>query len=259
MKTPVLTLLALAFLASPLFAQKGERRNDTVTTPSGLRYVIVKQGRGKKPLPGNVVIAHYTGTFLDGKVFDSSREREPFAFTLGRGQVIKGWDEAFALLRVGDRATLIIPPTIAYGDKQRGSIPANSTLVFDVELIDLKDRALSDLLAFTDSTSGIDSTVRLYHNLKRFGFTGYYMSEAQINGLGYQLLRQEKIHAAIEIFKLNVDAFPESFNVYDSLGEAYAAEAEKQRALAIINYKRALELNKENANAVEMLKKLEGR
>jgi len=85
------------------------------------------------------VKVHYTGTLLNGTKFDSSRDRnEPFEFTLGQGQVIKGWDEGIALMNVGGKATLVIPSTIAYGDRDMGTIPPYSTLVFDVELMDVK-------------------------------------------------------------------------------------------------------------------------
>jgi FKBP-type peptidyl-prolyl cis-trans isomerase len=82
---------------------------------------------------------HYTGTLLNGTKFDSSRDRnQPFEFTLGQGQVIKGWDEGIALMNVGGKATLVIPSNIAYGQQAQGAIPAYSTLVFDVELLDVK-------------------------------------------------------------------------------------------------------------------------
>jgi hypothetical protein len=262
MKTLALTLIALTLLSTPSFAQKGNRRRgssaaaNTTITPSGLKFTITRHGKGAQPHEGNVVIAHYTGMFLDGKVFDSSRERQqPFAFTLGKGQVIKGWDEAFSRLRVGDRATLVIPPELAYGDQQRGPIPANSTLVFDVELLDLKEHALSDLLERSIESNGIDSTVTLYHALKKQGFSGYYLGEAQINALGYRLLNNSKSREAVEVMKINAELYPESSNVYDSLGEAYMNNGDRE--LAITNYRKSLELDPKNSNATEMLRKLE--
>jgi FKBP-type peptidyl-prolyl cis-trans isomerase len=111
----------------------------TKPTASGLIFIEKIKGTGAKAASGKKVKVHYTGTLLDGTKFDSSRDRnEPFEFTLGQGQVIKGWDEGIALMNVGGKATLIIPANIAYGERNTGSIPPYSTLVFDVELIDVK-------------------------------------------------------------------------------------------------------------------------
>ncbi|MDT8393966.1 MAG: FKBP-type peptidyl-prolyl cis-trans isomerase [Bacteroidales bacterium] len=105
-------------------------------TASGLYYIENEKGTGKRAMPGNTVYVHYTGRLLDGTVFDSSRDRgEPFSFRLGVGQVIKGWDEAIAMMNEGGKATLVIPSDIAYGSRDSGKIPAYSTLVFDVELV----------------------------------------------------------------------------------------------------------------------------
>ncbi len=108
-----------------------------LTTPSGVKVEIVKQGSGPLPQQGQKVTAHYTGTLQSGKKFDSSRDRgKPFSFTLGRGQVIRGWDEGFAVLPVGSRAILTVPPEAGYGARGAGGvIPPNATLIFDVELL----------------------------------------------------------------------------------------------------------------------------
>lgn len=109
---------------------------DTITTASGLKYIVVKTGNGVKAESGNRVTAHYTGYFTDGKIFDSSVERgEPFKFEIGKNKVIKGWDEGLALMDIGSKYRFIVPPDLAYGSVDRGPIPANSTLIFDVELI----------------------------------------------------------------------------------------------------------------------------
>lgn len=109
-----------------------------VTTPSGLKYYIVQQGTGNKPRPGQKVIAMYHGLLTNGEKFDSSYDRkQPFDFTIGQGQVIRGWDEGFQLLSVGTKAILIIPPDLGYGAQPMGNIPPNSTLIFHVELINI--------------------------------------------------------------------------------------------------------------------------
>ena len=107
-------------------------------TSSGLLYKFEKENNLGKPVSGNKVMVHYKGMLLDGTVFDSSYKRnQPIEFTLGIGQVIKGWDEGISLLGLGDKATFIIPSELAYGQSGAGGvIPPNATLVFDVELVE---------------------------------------------------------------------------------------------------------------------------
>jgi len=113
---------------------------DTIVTASGLRYIIQKKGTGVKPEKGAKVDVHYTGKLTNDTIFDSSYKRnQPFSFTLGKGRVIKGWDEGVALLNEGDKATFIIPAELAYGSRATGNIPANSTLIFDIELLKVKN------------------------------------------------------------------------------------------------------------------------
>jgi peptidylprolyl isomerase len=106
-------------------------------TASGLEYIEVEEGSGEQAEAGKTVSVHYTGKFQDGKVFDSSISRgEPISFPLGAGRVIKGWDEGIALMKVGGKAQLVIPPHLAYGESGAGGvIPPNATLLFDVELV----------------------------------------------------------------------------------------------------------------------------
>lgn len=106
----------------------------------GLTYNDTQVGTGTQAQPGNTVSVHYTGWLTDGTKFDSSRDRnQPFSFKLGGGQVIKGWDEGVAGMKVGGKRTLTIPPALGYGARGAGGvIPPNATLKFDVELLDVK-------------------------------------------------------------------------------------------------------------------------
>lgn len=108
-----------------------------VTLKSGLKYIDVEVGEGPAAVSGKEVTVHYTGTFPDGKKFDSSVDRnEPFAFKLGAGQVIKGWDEGVAGMRIGGKRKLFIPPALGYGKRGAGSvIPPDADLCFEVELL----------------------------------------------------------------------------------------------------------------------------
>ena len=110
---------------------------DKIKTASGLEYVDEVVGEGASPTAGQKVTVHYTGTFPDGRKFDSSRDRsQPFVFTIGKGQVIKGWDEGVATMKVGGRRILTVPSNLAYGTSGAGNaIPPNATLLFDVELL----------------------------------------------------------------------------------------------------------------------------
>jgi FKBP-type peptidyl-prolyl cis-trans isomerase len=121
-------------------AELGKISEGFDSTESGLRYKIIQEGNGKKAEKGQTVSVHYEGSLLNGQVFDSSYKRKkPIDFKLGTGQVISGWDEGIALLNVGDKARFVVPPDLGYGSTGAGGvIPPNATLLFDVELMDVK-------------------------------------------------------------------------------------------------------------------------
>jgi len=114
-----------------------EKTNQAVTTESGLTYIITKRGDGEPIKAGDKVVVNYTGLLTNGTLFDSSVARnDPFSFPVGAGMVIEGWDEGLQNLRIGDHATLIIPPEIGYGANGAGGvIPPNATLIFIIEVI----------------------------------------------------------------------------------------------------------------------------
>lgn len=229
-----------------------------MTTPSGLTYLITKKGTGRQPKQGETVVIHYTGTLTNGVKFDSSRDRSgPLSFKLGVGQVIKGWDEGVAKLRVGDQAILVIPPTIAYGNQGAGDvIPPDSTLIFVVEVVDVKAKSLVDILSGTLKQQGLEAMVAEFHRLKSGSDPDVYVAESELNAFGYALLRRKQVNEAIEVLKLNVEAYPQSANVYDSLGEAYMLRGDKEQAIE--NYRKALEIDPTMESAKQMLKKLSG-
>ncbi len=133
--------LFIAGAPVPAAAQTAEK---TITTPSGLQISDSKIGTGATPRPGQTCVMHYTGWLYQGgakgKKFDSSVDRgQPFEFPIGQGHVIRGWDEGVATMKVGGKRTLIIPPELGYGSRGAGGvIPPNATLIFDVELLDVK-------------------------------------------------------------------------------------------------------------------------
>jgi FKBP-type peptidyl-prolyl cis-trans isomerase FklB len=119
------------------FLAENGKKEGVQTLPSGLQYKVIKEGAGKTPGLSDKVTVHYRGTLIDGTLFDSSfRRNKPATFSVNG--VIKGWTEALQLMKEGAKWQLFIPPDLAYGDKRTGIIEPNSTLIFDVELIELK-------------------------------------------------------------------------------------------------------------------------
>lgn len=132
--------LTLSVGAIALGLVVAEEKKKVITTKSGLKYIDEKVGDGAEAKKGNTVEVHYTGWLKDGTKFDSSKDRgKPFAFPLGAGKVIKGWDEGVAGMKVGGKRKLIIPPELGYGKRGAGNvIPPDAELTFEVELLKVK-------------------------------------------------------------------------------------------------------------------------
>jgi peptidylprolyl isomerase len=140
LKQRFVTIAAFCACIVLVAATMTEASGRTAMTPGGVKIEILKEGQGPLPKQGQTVVVHYTGTLDNGTKFDSSRDRrQPFSFVLGAGKVIRGWDEAFAAIKVGTRALITIPPAMGYGEHGAGNvIPPNATLIFDVELLEAK-------------------------------------------------------------------------------------------------------------------------
>ena len=232
---------------------------DTITTDSGLKYYIVEEGDGEKVQEGKEVTLHGIGTLVNGEVFwETRKSNSPFHFVTGTSSVIKGVEEGIGNMRVGDRWIFILPPEIAYGDKQRGPIPPNSTLIFDYEVLDVTNpkKAIIDTLFRIIETDGIDQALDLYWELKEQG-SDYNFRSDQLNGLGYKLIKEKKLEASKTVLELNAKEHSEDFNVWDSLGEIYMLLGEDESA--ITSYEKSLELYSGNTNAVEMIKKIKAK
>lgn len=138
------TALAGVFAASTFTKGTAQAAGNSMTTPSGLQITDDKVGDGATPKPGQICVVHYTGWLYEngakGKKFDSSRDRgQPFEFPIGQHRVIAGWDEGVSTMKVGGKRTLVIPPQLGYGARGAGGvIPPNATLMFEVELLDVK-------------------------------------------------------------------------------------------------------------------------
>jgi len=232
---------------------------DTISTNSGLKYFIVNEGEGEKVEEGKEVTLHGIGTLENGEVFwETRKSNSPFHFVTGTNSVIKGVEEGVSKMRVGDRWIFILPPEIAYGERQRGPIPPHSTLIFDYEVLDVTSpkKSIVDTLYSVIESDGINNALDLYTELKTQNDVFNFRSD-QLNGLGYKFITEDKLELAKVIFEINTKDHPNDFNVWDSLGEVYMLLGEKE--LAIESYKKSLELYSGNSNAKEKIRELKAK
>ncbi|RYD92611.1 MAG: hypothetical protein EOP54_20525, partial [Sphingobacteriales bacterium] len=222
----LITFIFACFICATSLAQN----TDTLNTPSGIKYIFTRKGNGPVLKPGWLAVWHYDLTLPGGKKVDSSRERDqPFAAQYPSDHIIKGVTEALSLMHIGDRGIFIIPPGLGYGNKGAGpNIPPGATLVFDMELLDNKEKSLEMVLdsvlfekPVTDSSKlRFKEMMDTYTRLKKQKFNNLFVSENDLNSLGYTLIKKFP-KEALELFKLNVQQYPKSWNAYDSLGEGY--------------------------------------
>lgn len=230
--------------------------NRPVVTASGLKYLVTKPG-ARKLHTGQVAIVSYLLCLPDGTYVDSSGKNASFAFALGEKQVVKGFEEAVRHVGLGGEIQAWLPSALGYGMK--GSPPVikpNAELVFRIGLAGMADTSLSLQLMHAFDRGGVPAMQAAYAAAAAKQFAGMYAREDDLNSLGYRFIKKKHPDAAIAALAMNVQRFPGSWNAYDSLGDAYNLAG--QKAPAIENYQRALELNPKDQNAIEQLKKLKG-
>jgi tetratricopeptide (TPR) repeat protein len=257
LKKRILTILLLVMSAHSM-----AQTTDTMTTKSGIRYLILKKGNGSALTPGWIAIWQYRLTLTDGTKVDASWDRSsPFSAKYPSNQIIPGVTEALSLMHIGDSAVFIIPSSLGYGDRGSGPIPPKATLVFDMLLLGEKEKSLQGILdsvlyakPLADSAQPhMKEVLDTYEKLKKKGFENLLVSEDDFNNLGYQLLKKSPKNAVV-FFEMNVKLYPDSWNAYDSLAEGYMNLGQNKRAVKY--YEKSLQLNPNNKNAEEMLKKL---
>lgn len=137
-------LICFTLLAGPILTGCSEEKKNTgeITTPSGLRYTDLALGTGESPKFGEKVTIHYTGFLMDGKKFDSSKDRyQPYSFIVGSGTTLGGWEEGVLTMKVGGKRKLIVPSGLAYGERGvQGAVPPNATVVFEIDLLSITPR-----------------------------------------------------------------------------------------------------------------------
>ncbi|HEY4081596.1 MAG TPA: FKBP-type peptidyl-prolyl cis-trans isomerase [Burkholderiaceae bacterium] len=250
-KPPATPASAAASVAAP--AQLG------ITTASGLTYMVTHAANGRHAQAGEVMFSHYTVLLADGKKIESSIDHgDPFGFTVGAGQVIKGMEEVMSKLGVGDEAVAIMPPQIAYGEKGAGTaIPPGSTLVFLLHVMDIRahDKVLSNVLQDLVQNQGLEAAVKRYRELKAAQFGDIYASEGELASLAYRLLKKKMFTEAIAFLKLNTEAYPKSADAFANLADGFKKSGDKAQALLACQH--ALELDPKNADALELLAELQ--
>jgi FKBP-type peptidyl-prolyl cis-trans isomerase len=229
-----------------------------IKTTSGILCIVTKQGTGRQPKPGEIVILRVTG-LANGTVFRFTKEgADPEWWWLLSDRHPLGVIEGMSLLHVGDSAVLIIPPRLGYGPAggYKGVVPPNAQLTYVVDIVDVKSKEILSLLTDIINSRGVDAAIAEYSALQQKGFPDVYVNEIQMNQVGYYVLLDKKdAGGAVKIFKLNSEAHPHSANAFDSLGEAYVANGQKE--LAIDAYQKALSVNPKMESSIKALKRLQ--
>jgi FKBP-type peptidyl-prolyl cis-trans isomerase len=233
---------------------------------SGVLVVRMREGHGRQPKLGDIVVLRATGLLDNGSEFRHPPEDgSPGWFWLLPGRQPPGLIQAMSLLHVGDSAVIVVPASLGYGPNGglKGAVPPNAALTYVVDLLDVKSDDVAARIEETidaggpgGSPSGVDAAIKEYRSWQAQGFPDQHLDEKQMNGLGYELLKKDDFEGSIKIFQLTLETYPGSANLHDSLGEAYAKHGEKEKAIE--EYRKALALDPKMESSVQALKELLG-
>src|SRR5262245_14094285 len=229
----------LVGMASPAFAQNRPKVGETIKTESGLVYKFTKLGNGPQPQTGDLMVIHGIGTLADGKEFWNTRtDGSPYEYTLGVDSVIRGFSEGMRHVREGDRIIITMSPELGYGARERTGIPANSTLVFDYEILAVKPLSFVKLMREAIAAGTVDEAIakaRATPNLK-----DYYVSASSIQAAANTANRKEQ-GSNEKVLALGLTLLPDAYQLHQALGRLQAARDDKPAAIK--SYETALKLN----------------
>ena len=238
----VLTSLSMTAATSPPATFSGQERpalGQTITTPSGLKYRFTKLGSGPRPQAGDLMVIHGIGAFPDGKEFWNTRtDNTPYEYTFGVDRVIRGFEEGMREVREGDRVVITMTPDLAYGDRARPDIPANSTLVFDYEILAIKTLTVARFLRDGFAAGTVEAAIasaKALPNLK-----DYYASVASLRSAA-NAANAKQAGENEKVLAFAMTLLPDAYQLPMSLARAQAQRGAV--AGAIRTYEAALKLN----------------
>lgn len=235
-----LLVALLAFgIAAPALAQSRPKIGETITTESGLVYKFTKLGTGPQPQTGDLMVIHGIGNLAEGQEFwNTWTEGAPYEYTLGVDSVIRGFSEGMRYVREGDRIIITMKPELGYGARERTGIPANSTLVFDYEILAVKPLSFAKLMREAIAAGTVDEAVakaRATPNLKE-----YYVSASSIQSTANAANRKQP-GSNEKVLALGLTLLPNAYQLHQTLGRLQATRGDKPAAIK--SYEAALKLN----------------
>lgn len=235
----LLAALLIVGIGAPPFAQDRPKIGETTKTESGLVYKFTQLGSGPQPQTGDLMIIHGIGTLSDGKEFWNTRtDGSVYEYTLGVDSVIRGFFEGMRHVREGDRIIITMTPELGYGARERPGIPANSTLVFDYEILAVKPLTFAKLMREAIAAGTVDEAIakaKATPNLKE-----YYISASSVQAAANVANRKEA-GTNEKVLALGLTLLPDAYQLHQALGRLQATRGDKPAAIK--SYETALKLN----------------